>query len=143
MEFGQIETAFDLTSDVVRSTLCLAFQPIPREAGPGGRRGSLSFSGGGGGGGGGVMVQKTIIFLYADSPARTAELSLPSFLLFFISHRVAKPTPLSSRIAARARGGEFRFQSAAIAWPCLFIGTFVEITPHVPPWEHQPARSLA
>ena len=61
--------------------------PVQRGGGHGagavrGERGPLSFNDGGGGGvlSGGVMVQKTIIFLYARQP----ELSLPSFLLFFL-----------------------------------------------------------
>ena len=65
--------------------------PVQRGGGHGagavrGERGPLSFNDGGGGGvlSGGVMVQKTIIFLYARPPASPSSVFLPSSFSFFI-----------------------------------------------------------
>ena len=70
--------------------------PVQRGGGHGagavrGERGPLSFNDGGGGGvlSGGVMVQKTIIFLYARPPARAQSSFLPPFLSLYGSNRVS------------------------------------------------------
>ena len=87
METGKVSGRYRA---LARSTLRIAFQ---RGGGRGGavrgERGPLSFNDGGGGGGvlsGGVMVQKTIIFLYAHppEPASPSSVFLPSSFSFFI-----------------------------------------------------------